>query len=68
MRGVERVRIQDKERRRRIELAYGVSGPVSSRGLVMSTIMRNRFNSNDVGVVLNLGDNPDELLYIGQVR
>ncbi|MFQ5863156.1 MAG: hypothetical protein ACE5IC_08530 [Candidatus Brocadiales bacterium] len=56
------------ERRRQIRLANSLSGPVSSRGLVLPTIMRNRFNSNDVGVVLTLGDNPDEILYVGQVR
>ena len=58
----------EKEKRRQTRLAYNVSGRVGSRGLVLATAMRNRFNSSDVGVVLNLGDNPDEILYVGQVR
>ncbi len=61
---------KEKEKRRQASLAYSVSGRVGSRGLVTATaaLVRNRFNSSDVGVVLNLGDNPDEIIYVGQVR
>ncbi len=64
--GIERLRGEDN--RDRVRLAYSVSGWVGSRGLMLSTTMRNRFNSSDVGVVLNMGDNPDEIIYVGQVR
>ena len=59
---------KEKEEFGQASLAYSVSGRVGSRGLVLATAMRNRFNSSDVGVVLNLGDNPDEIIYVGQVR
>lgn len=65
---VEKEREKEKEERRQASLAYSVSGRLGSRGLVLATAMRNRFNSSDVGVVLNLGDNPDEIIYVGQVR
>ena len=59
---------QGADKRRQIRLANSFRGPVCSQGLALSTVMGNRFNSNDGGVVINLGDNPDEILYIGQVR
>ncbi len=61
-------RLQGVEGRRQVRLANSLGGHLSSMGLVSSTIMRNRFNSRDVGIVLTLEDNPDELLYMGQVR
>ncbi|MCB7129279.1 MAG: hypothetical protein J3T61_07065 [Candidatus Brocadiales bacterium] len=63
--GIERP--QDAERRKNVTLAYGISGTVGSRGLMLSTAMRNRFDSNNVGIVISLGDNPDEILYLGQI-
>ncbi len=64
----EKEKEKEKEEHRQASLAYSVGGRVGSRGLVLATAMRNRFNSSDVGVVLNLGDNPDEIIYVGQVR
>lgn len=61
-------KFQEVEERRHIRLANTLGGELSSRGLMLSTVMRNRFNSHDVGVVLSLGDNPDENLYVGQIR
>ncbi len=63
--GIERP--QDAERHKDVTLAYGISGTVGSRGVTLSTAMRNRFNSNNVGLVISLGDNPDEILYLGQI-
>ncbi|MFQ5956180.1 MAG: hypothetical protein ACE5KK_00210 [Candidatus Brocadiales bacterium] len=61
-------KFQEVEGYRQVRLANGLRGEVSSMGLVLSTIMRNRFNSNDVGIALRLGNNPDEILYVGQIR
>jgi hypothetical protein len=51
----------------RIRLASNLLGRLSTGGLISSTSPLNQFGKN-VGVAIPLNGNPEELLFLGEIR